>query len=98
MSNDPNRGVTFEDLQNLEHRMDAKLDAVKDSLIEHMRDMQTELLRGYSEFARSSDLRMRKIEADTSNINESTTRRLASLEMQVHEIRVKIALDPPSAA
>ena len=39
-----------------------------------------------------------KIEAGASNINESTTRRLASLEMQVHEIRVKSALDPPAAA
>jgi hypothetical protein len=40
------------------------LAATETRLIEHMRGMQTELLRGIAAFAESNTIRMRKIEAD----------------------------------
>ncbi len=93
-------------LDSMEHRIDQKLDSMEhkidgmeqrliDKLTEHMRDMQTELLRGFSDYSRSSDIRLRKIEVDAGNLDEASTRRLAALEMQMQEVRAKILLDPP---
>ena len=93
-------------LDSMEHRIDQKLDSMDhkidgmeqrlvDKLTEHMRDMQTELLRGFSDYSRSSDIRLRKIEVDAGNLDEASTRRLAALEMQMQEVRAKILLDPP---
>ena len=93
----------------MEHRIDQRMEAmdqkmdgmeqrIVDKLTEHMRDMQTELLRGFSDFSRSSDIRLRKIEADAGNLNEASTRRLAALEMQMQEVRAKILLDPRALA
>ena len=86
-------------MDGMEQRIDQKMDSLEhriiDKLTERMRDMQTELLRGFSEYSKSSDLRLRKIEADAGNLNEAATRRLAALEMQMLEVRTKLFLDPP---
>ncbi len=102
--------ATLGDLNQLEHRMDQKLDSMEqrfdqkmdsmeqriiDKMTKHLRDMQTELLRSFSDYSKSNDMRLRKIEIDAENLNDATTRRLAALEMQMHEVRGRILLDPP---
>lgn len=106
MEENLNRPATLADLNELERRLKTELkaeleansNALRDALIEKMRDMQTELLRGFATIATSQEIRFRKLEADTSNINHSTTQRLALLEQQMFEVRVKLALDPPPPA
>lgn len=65
--------ATKADLSALEQRFEQrfsiiedKLIAVEDKLIETMRDMQTELLRGFAAHISGLTVRMRKIEADQS--------------------------------
>ena len=79
-------------------QIETKMAAQTDILIERMRDMQTELLRGFADHAVVNDVRFRKLEADVNNVDAATSKRLAILERQVLEIWTKLAMDPPSAA
>jgi len=96
----PDDYVTKKDLEEfgerLEARLDAKLDAklrtLKDELIEAVRDAQTEVLRGFHAHQGGMDLRLRKIEADHSNLDASATGRLANLEQRVFEIEKKLMM------
>ena len=47
-----------------------------DSVQEMVRDAQTELLRGFARYSESEVIRRRKVEADVSNIDTSTSTRL----------------------
>lgn len=64
MPEDPNRLATLADLHGLEQRFEARMTsqmpAQTETLIEKMRDMQTELLRGFADFAGASDIRSAK--------------------------------------
>lgn len=55
-------------------------------MAEVMRDMQTELLRGMSAHSGSFGLRMRKVEADQSNLDASLSGRVDILEKRLGEI------------
>jgi hypothetical protein len=55
-------------LQGMESRMDARFDQkmgkMEARLVEKMRDVQTELLRGFAAFSEGQTIRLRKVEAD----------------------------------
>jgi hypothetical protein len=53
--------------------LDTKLEALRDTLVETMRDMQTELLRAFADYSGAHNIRFRKMEADLSNVNTSTS-------------------------
>jgi hypothetical protein len=59
-------------------------------MIETMRDMQTELLRGFAAHNTGLTVRMRKVEADQSNLDAATSPRLAQLEQQVTEMNIRL--------
>jgi hypothetical protein len=61
--------ITKKDLLDLENRL-------RDSTAETVRDAQTEILRGFVAFQNSNGPRMRKMEADLSNID---TRNLSAV-------------------
>ena len=63
---------------------------IKDMVQEIVRDAQTEILRGFERYARGQDIRMRKIEADISNINTSESLRIAILEERVTTLEQKL--------
>jgi hypothetical protein len=44
--------------------VDTRLVKAEEHLTEKMRDMQTELLRGFASFSESQNIRLRKVEAD----------------------------------
>ena len=73
-------------------QMEARL---KDTVQEMVRDAQTEILRGFERFSRAHDIRLRKLEADYSNLNTSETIRIGMLEERVTSIERKMILDPP---
>lgn len=45
------------------------LEAMEGRLVEKMRDMQTELLRGFAAFSEGQTFRLRKVEVDHSNLD-----------------------------
>jgi len=63
---------------------------IKAELTEVMRDMQTELLRGMSAYSGSITLRMRKVEADQSNLDASLSGRVDILEKRLGEIEHRL--------
>jgi len=87
--------------------IDARFDAIdanfvhqESVLTEKMRDMQTELLRGFQAFSASYDIRMRKMEADTSNLNTSLSGRVNIVEDRLRQIEIRLGLSmlPPPPA
>jgi hypothetical protein len=76
--------------RSLEQRLDQRFAQFEDKLIETMRDMQTELLRGFAAHIDGLTVRMRKIEADQNNLDAATSPRLALLEQQVTQMNIRL--------
>lgn len=74
---DNQQPATKQDLINLEHK-----------LLEAMRDMQTEFLRGLERFARGNYARMHRLETSDNDLNE----RVNVLEERVMALETR----PPS--
>jgi flagellar biosynthesis/type III secretory pathway protein FliH len=75
---------------HLEARFDARMEQLETRLVEKMRDMQTQLLRGFASFSEAQTLRLRKVEADQSNLNASISGRMAVLERRLLEIEMRL--------
>jgi hypothetical protein len=61
-----------------------------DRIAETARDMQTELLRGIAAYAESTSIRMRKLEADQSNLDAALSGRMAVMEKRLFEIEQRL--------
>jgi len=71
---------------------------IKNDLTEVMRDMQTELLRGFARHLEAVTIRMRRIEADNRNLEASLTPRMAAVEEQLTDLHIRVMkLEGPSA-
>jgi hypothetical protein len=70
--------------------IEAVLEALENRLMERMRDMQTELLRGFEAYSRPMGVRMAKLEADQRNLEASTAPRLAQLEQQITDLTLRV--------
>lgn len=62
---------------------------------EFVRDSQTELLRGFNAFSTGFHIRLRKLQADVSNIDAATDQRLTLIERRVFEIEKRRQIPPP---
>ena len=61
--------------------------------------MQTELLRAFEKYSGSQTIRIRKLEADQSNLNTSVTARMDILESRLLEIELRLGgLDRPTSS
>jgi hypothetical protein len=76
---DPKMPATRADLLAVEHR-----------IIEAVRDMQTELLRGFEAFSKAQTLRLRKVEADQSNLDAALSGRVDALEERLGQIEQRL--------
>jgi hypothetical protein len=72
-----------------------QLEAMEARLIEKMRDMQTELLRGFAAFSEGQTIRLRKVEADQSNLDAALSGRVNVLERRLLEIELRLGLAGP---
>ena len=77
-------------LEPMESRLDARSDRLETRLVEKMRDMQTELLRGFAGFSEGQIIRLRKVEADQSNLDAAISGRMAVLERRLLEIEMRL--------
>jgi hypothetical protein len=82
MPND-NSPATKKDLDSLEARL-------TENLTEAMRGMQTELLRGFAAFTEGQTIRLRKVEADQSNLDAALSGRVNVLERRLLEIELRL--------
>jgi hypothetical protein len=90
MSDDENRPATSADLTALEERLNQRIEATENRLIEKMRDMQSELLRGFRVFSDGQVIRLRKLEADHSNLDASLSTRIEAVENRLLEIEIRL--------
>ena len=93
---DDERPATKKDLEELKVELKAEMGGLEDRLLEKMRDMQTELLRAFVPFQESSSLRMRNLEANTSNDITAVKGRMDIVERRLLQIEHKLLLEPPS--
>ncbi len=68
----------------------AELASTEVRLIETMRGTQTELLRGFEAFTVAQTLRLRKVEADQSNLDAALSGRVEVLEGRLHQIEMRL--------
>jgi hypothetical protein len=61
-------------------------------LVERMRDMQTELLRGFEAFSTGQTIRLRKLEADQSNLDAALSGRVDVLETRLRQIELRLGI------
>jgi methylphosphotriester-DNA--protein-cysteine methyltransferase len=80
---DNNQAVTKADLTNA-------VKELRDYIDERTRDLQTELLRAFVGYNNSAGIRFAKLEADTTNIDSATTKRLGELEQQMTDFRIRL--------
>jgi roadblock/LC7 domain-containing protein len=77
-------------LAEMETRLDGKLAEMENRLIERTRDMQTELLRGFESFSHGQTVRLRKVEADQSNLDVSLRSRVDVVESRLLQIELRL--------
>ena len=63
---------------------------LKEYIDERTHDAETRLLRAFSDYNESASIRFRKLEADTSNIDASTTQRLGVVEKQIADFQMRL--------
>jgi chaperonin cofactor prefoldin len=62
-----------ERIQAQREHIDERVQALREYIDERTHDSETRIVRAFGAYQESSSVRMRKIEADVSNINSSTT-------------------------
>jgi hypothetical protein len=70
--------------------LEDRFQPLEDRLIEKMRDVQTEILRGFKAHSDGLTVRLRKIEADESNLDLALSQRMEILERRLLEIETKL--------
>jgi hypothetical protein len=73
-----------------DEELNARLEQMENRLLEAMRDMQTELLRGMAAHSAAFTLRIRKVEADQSNLDAALSGRVEILERRMGEIEQRL--------
>jgi len=83
----------------LNEHVDSKIQALESGLegrlVEKMRDMQTELLRGFAAFSEGQTIRLRKVEVDQSNLDAALSGRVNIVEGRLRQIELRQGIEPP---
>jgi hypothetical protein len=76
--------------EELKTYLEGKFADMENRLVEKMRDMQTELLRGFESFSHSQTIRLHKLEVDHSNLDISLRGRVDVLENRLMQIELRL--------
>ena len=79
----------------LEGRLVELESGLEGRLVEKMRDMQTELLRGFAAFSEGQTIRLRKVEVDQSNLDAALSGRVNVVEGRLRQIELRQGIEPP---
>jgi predicted nucleic acid-binding Zn-ribbon protein len=99
-------GVLETEVSQLKHKVDAgfasfdarftsfeeRFTSFEERIIERMRDMQTELLRGYESVSAGQALRLRKLELEHRSLDSTSTDRLSVVEARLLQIEMKLGI------
>lgn len=103
-------------LQGIEGRLSERLNEVESRLREHMderenrlreyidertHDAETRIVRAFGAYQQSAAIRLRKIEADLSNVNASTTEQMDAFHAKLLDLETRLVVlegpAPPAA-
>jgi hypothetical protein len=98
MEGNGNAPVTRSDLQEFKRElvsqigemMDTRFHQIDEQFTERLHDTETRLLKAFYQYQEHSDVRMRKMSADISNMDTASDLRLNNLERRVIELERKI--------
>jgi hypothetical protein len=98
MEGNRNAPLTREDLQEFKRElviqigemMDTRFHQIDEQFTERLHDTETRLLKAFYQYQEHSDVRMRKMSADISNMDTASDLRLNNLERRVIELERKI--------
>jgi hypothetical protein len=76
--------------ERLDKTLSTQLEKLKEYIDERTHDAETRLLCAFADYNVSADTRFRKLEADTSNIDTSATKRLGELERRLTELDIRV--------
>jgi hypothetical protein len=76
----------------MDEELKTHLEGMEQRLVEKMRGMQTELLRGFEAFSAGQTIRLRKVEADHSNLDAALSGRVNVLEDRLRQIELRLGL------
>jgi hypothetical protein len=74
-------------------QMEDRFGQMEDRLVEQMRDMQTEIIRALVDVQQNNENRLGHLEKTDAAVLE----RLAHVEKQLLEVRIKLLMEPPAA-
>jgi len=63
---------------------------LREYIDERTHDSETRIVRAFGAYQESASVRMRKIEADVSNINSSTTQQLDAMQSKLLDLETRI--------
>jgi hypothetical protein len=82
--------------QRLEHHLLESTQALEQRILdrtqEMVRDAQTEILRGFQRYLDGSNIRLRSLEAETSNLKTAQEMRLANHEERIAALEAKVMM------
>jgi hypothetical protein len=88
------REYVDERTQGLREYIDERTRTLRDDIREYVderwHDAETRIVRAFGAYQESAGVRMRKIEADVSNINASTTQQLDVLQSKLLDLETRI--------
>jgi len=88
-----------ERIEKVRHYVDERIATSEKRVMAHVDertyDVETKLLRAFADFNTSNSIRLRKIEADASNLNTSSTLRFDIIESRLAALEAKFILNPP---
>jgi hypothetical protein len=76
--------------EHLDERTRNLRDDIREYVDERSHDAETHIVRAFDAYQESAGMRMRKIEADVSNINASTTQQLDVLQSKLLDLETRI--------
>ena len=79
--------------EELKQYLEAMEERIVTVLTQKMRDTQAELLRGFASFSETHALRLRKVEANQSNLDAALSGRVNVLEARLLQIELRLGLE-----
>jgi len=81
-----------------EQRAEQREQSLREYIDERTHDAETRIVRAFSAYQQSNGTRMRRIEADLSNVDTSTTQQMDAFQSKLLELETRIiTLEKPNA-
>ena len=76
--------------EELNTYLDTMKREIREHIVERTHDAETRIVRAFGAYQQSSGVRLRKIEADLSNLNASTTTQVDTFQAKLLELETRI--------